>query len=124
MGCLGGETPIISSLGLATALKKRAPEFVEKLLQKGVKYVYRYGVEDVVKSNTGTSVIGAYGQHVIADDDKETARKKIEEQVRRHSDRFEWHEDGSLSVTHVVPSKILSSYLIDINGQKLTGGSY
>ncbi|KAI1759775.1 Clavaminate synthase-like protein [Hypoxylon sp. FL1150] len=98
----GGETPITSSVGLAAALKKRAPEFVDKLLQRGVKYVYRYGVEDV-NSNTGTGVIGAYGQHVKADDDPTTARKKIEEQVRRHSDRFEWHEDGSLSVTHVVP---------------------
>ncbi|KAI5862032.1 Clavaminate synthase-like protein [Durotheca rogersii] len=98
----GGETPVISSLGLAAALKQRAPEFVEKLLQKGVKYVYRYGLEDV-KSNTGTSVIGAYGQHVKPGDDKETTRRKIEEEVRRHSNRFQWHEDGSLSVTHIVP---------------------
>ncbi|KAI1775499.1 Clavaminate synthase-like protein [Hypoxylon cercidicola] len=98
---LRGETPIIPSMGLAAALKERVPEFVDKLLQGRVKYVYRYGVEDV-KSNTGTSVIGAYGQHVKADDDKETVRKKIEEQVRRHSDRFKWHEDGSLSVTHTV----------------------
>lgn len=102
----GGETPIISSIGLATALKKQTPEFVAKLLQKGVKYVYRYGLEDV-KSNTGTSVIGAYGQHVKPDDDKETTRKKIEKEVRRHSNCFTWHEDGSLSVTHVVPSKAL-----------------
>ncbi|OTA95315.1 hypothetical protein M434DRAFT_29002 [Hypoxylon sp. CO27-5] len=98
----GGETPIISSIGLATALKKQAPEFVAKLLQKGVKYVYRYGLKDV-KSNTGTSVIGAYGQHVKSDDDNETTRKKIEKEVRRHSNYFTWHEDGSLSVTHVVP---------------------
>ncbi|KAI1399827.1 Clavaminate synthase-like protein [Hypoxylon fuscum] len=98
----GGETPIISSLRLAAALKKQAPEFVQKLLKKGVKYIYRYGLEDV-KSNTGTSVIGAYGQHVKPGDDKGTIRKKIEQEVRRHSDRFEWHEDGSLSVTHIVP---------------------
>ncbi|KAI1382668.1 Clavaminate synthase-like protein [Hypoxylon trugodes] len=98
----GGETPITSSIGLATALKKKAPAFVEKLLQKGVKYVYRYGLEDV-KSNTGTSVIGAYGQHVQPDDGEETRRKKIEQEVKRHSDRFEWHDDGSLSVTHIVP---------------------
>jgi hypothetical protein len=66
--------------------------------------VYRYGVEDVI-STTGTSVLGAYGQHVKAGDDEETIRNKIEAEVRRHSDRFEWHEDGSLSVTHVVPSR-------------------
>lgn len=33
-----------------------------------------------------------------------TVREKVEEQVKRHSHNFEWHEDGSLSVTHVVPS--------------------
>ncbi|KAI0130325.1 hypothetical protein BJ170DRAFT_578513 [Xylariales sp. AK1849] len=98
----GGETPIISSLGLAAALKQQAPEFVQKLLEKGVKYLYRYGLEDVV-STTGASVISAYGQHVKPGDDKETMRKKIEEEVRRHSNRFEWHADGSLSVTHIVP---------------------
>jgi hypothetical protein len=89
---------------LAAALKKQAPDFIRKLLEKGVKYVYRYGVEDVV-STTGTSIIGAYGQHVNPGDDNETIRKKVEMEVRRHSDRFEWHEDGSMSVTHIVPSK-------------------
>ncbi|KAI2464998.1 hypothetical protein F4781DRAFT_435818 [Annulohypoxylon bovei var. microspora] len=97
-----GETPIISSLGFARELKEQAPEFIEKLVQKGVKYVYRYGLEDI-RSNTGTSVVGAYGQHIQPGDDKETIRRKIEKEVRRHSDRFEWHEDGSLSVTHIVP---------------------
>ncbi|KAI0418619.1 hypothetical protein F5X98DRAFT_386092 [Xylaria grammica] len=98
----GGETPIISSLGLAAALKKQAPDFIEKLLLKGVKYVYRYDVKEV-KSNTGTSVFDAYGQHIRPGDDRDTVRRKIEEEVKRHSNRFEWHEDGSLSVTHVVP---------------------
>ncbi|KAK6215883.1 asparagine-linked glycosylation protein [Pestalotiopsis sp. IQ-011] len=101
---LGGGTPIISSLGLAASLRKQAPEFVKKLLEKGVKYVYRYGVEDVA-SNTGTSVLGAYGQHVKPGDDAATSRSKIEQEVRRHSNRFEWHGDGSLSVTHIVPSQ-------------------
>lgn len=27
----------------------------------------------------------------------------METEVRRHSNRFEWHEDGGLSVTHIVP---------------------
>ncbi|KAF2017506.1 Clavaminate synthase-like protein [Aaosphaeria arxii CBS 175.79] len=98
----GGATPIISSIGLANALRERAPEFYQNLLQKGVKYVYRYGREQV-KSNTGASIFAAYGQHVEAGDDDETIRTKIEAEVRRHSNRFEWHDDGSLSVTHVVP---------------------
>ncbi|KAF2995023.1 hypothetical protein E8E14_003901 [Neopestalotiopsis sp. 37M] len=98
----GGETPIISSVGLAASLNKHAPDFVHRLLEKGVKYLYRYGVEDVA-SNTGTSVLGAYGQHVQPGDDAATVRSKIESEVRRHSNRFEWYEDGSLSVTHIVP---------------------
>lgn len=99
---IGGETPITSSIHLANSLQKHAPDFVDQLLHKGVKYVYRYGVEEV-KSNTGTSVIGAYGQEVLPNDDPETIRGKIEAEVRRHSNRFEWHDDGSLSVTHIVP---------------------
>lgn len=101
---VGGETPVISGLRLVKALKEQAPEFVEKLYRKGVKYVYRYGVSTIV-STTGASVLDAYGQHVNPGDDEETARQKIEAEVRRHSNQFEWHDDGSLSVTHVVPSK-------------------
>ncbi|KAK6070106.1 taurine catabolism dioxygenase [Seiridium cupressi] len=89
-------------LGLAAAMKQQAPEFAQNLLEKGVKYIYRYGLENVV-SNTGTSVLGAYGQHVSPGDDKETMRRRIEKEVRRHSNCFEWHQDGSLSVTHMVP---------------------
>ncbi|KAH6651562.1 hypothetical protein BKA67DRAFT_593443 [Truncatella angustata] len=98
----GGETPITSSLRLAATLNKQAPDFVQKLLAKGVKYLYLYGLENVV-SNTGQSVLAAYGQHVKPDDNEAIIRAKIEREVRRHSDTFEWHEDGSLSVTHVVP---------------------
>lgn len=99
----GGATPIISSLGLAYKLEKEAPDFFKQLLEKGVRYVYRYGREEV-KSNTGASVFAAYGQHVKEGDDEETIKNKIEKEVKRHSELFEWHEDGSLSVTHIVPS--------------------
>lgn len=74
-----------------------------KLRERGVKYVYRYGVETIT-STTGASFIDAYGQDVSPGDDKITVRRKVEEQVKRHSHDFEWHGDGSLSVTHVVPS--------------------
>ncbi|KAI7784386.1 hypothetical protein LA080_010169 [Diaporthe eres] len=98
----GGETPITSGLGLARALQEQAPEFVEKLRKLGVKYVYRYGV-GTINSTTGASFIDAYGQDVKPGDDAITVRRKVEGQVRRHSHDFEWHDDGSLSVTHVVP---------------------
>ncbi|KAJ9133366.1 Clavaminate synthase-like protein [Pleurostoma richardsiae] len=98
----GGETPINSSIALAAEVKRQAPEFYDKLLKKGIRYVYRYGAEDVI-STTGTSVFGAYGQHVLPTDDETTTRRKIEEEVRRHSNVFEWNDDGSLTVTHTVP---------------------
>ncbi|KAJ4364725.1 hypothetical protein N0V83_009322 [Neocucurbitaria cava] len=103
----GGATPIISSIGLAHKLEKEAPEFYRLLLQKGVRYLYRYGREQV-ESTTGASVFAAYGQHVQEGDDEATIKEKIETEVKRHSELFEWHQDGSLSVTHIVPSKELT----------------
>lgn len=98
----GGATPLISSLELAKTLEERAPAFVDKLKQKGVRYVYRYGREEVV-STVGATILAAYGKEVRKGDSEEIFREKVEAEVRRHSRRFEWHEDGSLSVTHVVP---------------------
>jgi hypothetical protein len=100
----GGATPIISSVGLAYRLEKEAPEFFAQLLQKGVRYLYRYGREEVM-STTGASIFAAYGQHVNEGDDEGTIKRKVEQEVRRHSELFQWHEDGDLSVTHIVPSK-------------------
>lgn len=102
----GGATPLISSVGLASRLKRDAPQSFGQLLEKGVKYVYRYGRKQV-ESTTGASIFAAYGQHVKDGDNEETIKRKVEDEVRRHSNDFEWHEDGSLSVTHVVPSMYL-----------------
>lgn len=98
----GGATPLISSIGLAHKLAAATPAFYRQLLEKGVRYVYRYG-RNQVTSTTGASIFAAYGQHVLDSDDETTLRAKIEAEVRRHSDIFHWHEDGSLSVTHIVP---------------------
>ena len=91
-----------SSIQLAAELKRQAPEFFDKALKKGIRYIYRYGKENVV-STTGTSVYGAYGRTILPTDDEATAKAKIEDEVRRHSNNFEWHDDGSLTVTHTVP---------------------
>lgn len=98
----GGATPITSSIYIAKRLSELAPAFLADLRRLGAKYTYRYTSKQLV-SNTGNSVRGAYGQHVSDDDEVETFRLKIEAEVKRHSEHFEWHEDGSLSVTHVVP---------------------
>lgn len=107
----GGATPIANSIGLAHRLERDAPGFFARLLEKGVKYVYRYGREQV-ESNTGASVFAAYGQHVEDGDSEEVIRAKIEKEVRRHSEVFEWHEDGGLSVEHVVPSPLPQPFLL------------
>ncbi|KAL3492441.1 hypothetical protein BJX62DRAFT_250638 [Aspergillus germanicus] len=99
----GGATPITSSIYIAHRLGQLKPRFLEDLRRFGAKYTYRYTAE-VLVSNTGNSIRGAYGEHVTEGDDEQTFRKKVEAEVRRHSERFEWHEDGSLSVTHVVPA--------------------
>lgn len=64
-----------------------------------------------MQSTTGTSIFGAYGQHILSMDDEKTIKEKIEREIRRHSNNFEWHEDGSLTVTHTVPSKSMYQFL-------------
>jgi hypothetical protein len=103
----GGATPITSSIYIAHRLEQVAPRFLVDLRRLGAKYTYRYTTETLV-SNTGNSIRGAYGEHVTDDDDEKTFKRKVEAEVRRHSERFEWHEDGSLSVTHVVPGEFSS----------------
>ncbi|KAH6644525.1 hypothetical protein C7974DRAFT_439894 [Boeremia exigua] len=98
----GGATPVISSIGLARKLKSLAPGFYQQLLEKGVRYIYRYGRQQVT-STTGASVFAAYGQYIAEGDSEATIRQKIETEVKRHSSLFQWHDDGSLSVTHIVP---------------------
>jgi alpha-ketoglutarate-dependent taurine dioxygenase len=100
----GGATPITSSIGLIKRLDEEAPEFLNKLSKHGVQYLYRYSRKEVV-STVGATVFAAYGQEIAPGDDEATIRTKVEREVRRHSNRFVWHDDGSLSVTHIVPSK-------------------
>ncbi|KAL4873982.1 hypothetical protein BDV12DRAFT_181873 [Aspergillus spectabilis] len=99
----GGATPITSSIYIAHELKKRVPVFLADLKRLGARYTYRFTTTQLV-SNTGNSIRGAYGEFVRDWDDEETVRRKVEREVRRHSEEFEWHADGSLSVTHVVPA--------------------
>ena len=77
----GGATPLISSIGLAHRLQKEAPAFFAQLLRKGVRYLYRYGREQVT-STTGASVFAAYGQDVQEGDNEATIRAKIEKEVQ------------------------------------------
>jgi hypothetical protein len=112
----GGEIPINSSIALAEYIQREVPEFYQALLEKGVRYIYRYSKETVQQSNVGNGVIGAYGQEVKPDDDIETVKMKVEKEVERHSYRWEWHEDGSISVTHIVPRKCILAFTYAVCG--------
>lgn len=98
----GGATSVISNISLVSRLEKQAPKIHQQLLTKGVRYVYRYDREQITLT-TGASVFAAYGQNVGAKDDESTIGAKIESELRRHSDNFQWHDYGILSVTHTMP---------------------
>ncbi|GAA5967726.1 hypothetical protein JCM3765_000011 [Sporobolomyces pararoseus] len=101
----GGETPINSGAEMFARLQKEVPQFVEDLAKKGISYVYQYQQEANPGSNLGNSIARAYpAANLLPTDDEETKRRKIEEQVKRHSDEWKWGEDGSLSVTHQLSS--------------------
>ncbi|GJN91803.1 hypothetical protein Rhopal_004826-T1 [Rhodotorula paludigena] len=100
---VGGETPINSGVEVAARLKAQAPRFFKALSEKGILYSYRYTVANVDTSNSGSSILTAYGQDVRPEDDAETVRAKVEQEIRKHSDRFTFHDDGSLTVWHRVP---------------------
>ncbi|KAL2018684.1 hypothetical protein VTK56DRAFT_519 [Thermocarpiscus australiensis] len=108
----GGETPINNSVILLDWLKKRHPEFIAELERKGVKYqlFHRNGPRDQT-SSAGTTVLQAYGQYVLDSDDTETARQKIEKEIRRlPTATWEWvnrsesNELGDLRVWQVLPA--------------------
>ncbi|KAK1755437.1 Clavaminate synthase-like protein [Echria macrotheca] len=80
----GGETPINNSIILYEHLREQHPEFIEEVEKRGIKYqlFHPNGPRDQTAS-AGTTVLQAYGQHVLDSDDVETARDKIEKEIRR-----------------------------------------
>ncbi|KAF8886271.1 hypothetical protein CPB85DRAFT_1566841 [Mucidula mucida] len=76
----GGETPLNSGVELLHRLSEEVPEFVAELKKRGVLYAYRYTKDTVKTSNSGASVIAAYGKFVVPDDSPEVMRQKVEEQ--------------------------------------------
>ncbi|KAK3902931.1 hypothetical protein C8A05DRAFT_43755 [Staphylotrichum tortipilum] len=108
----GGETPINNSVILLEHLKRKHPEFVEEVSKKGVKYQLTHpnGPRDQT-SSAGTTVLQAYGRTVLDSDDTETARAKIEAEIRRlPTATWEWLNQsetnplGDLRVWQVLPA--------------------
>ncbi|WQF84783.1 Putative TauD/TfdA-like domain, taurine dioxygenase TauD-like superfamily [Colletotrichum destructivum] len=81
---VGGETPINNSVVLYRRLRERHPDFIDEIEKKGVKYqlFYPNGPRDQT-SSAGTTLLQAYGRNVSDSDDTETARVKIETEVKR-----------------------------------------
>ncbi|KAG6361042.1 hypothetical protein INS49_009261 [Diaporthe citri] len=80
----GGETPINNSIILYRRLKERHPEFIEEVEKKGVKYQLFY--DNAPRDQTSSarnSVLQAHGGTFLDSDDTETARAKIEAEIRR-----------------------------------------
>ncbi len=117
---------------LLEQLKAKHPEFIEELKKKvrtrrlrslnkqtypltlcqGVKYQLTHpnGPRDQT-SSAGTTVLQAYGQHVLDSDDTETTRAKIETEIRRlPTATWEWRNQsetnqlGDLRVWQVLPA--------------------
>jgi alpha-ketoglutarate-dependent taurine dioxygenase len=101
----GGETPISSSLELFHRAQQEMPEFIEKLAHKGLLSKVTYKVD---RQYTGGSTLQqAFGKEVKPGDDETTRRTKIEAQIRRYGrgehTTWEWHDDGSLVLSHRLP---------------------
>ncbi|KAK5661146.1 hypothetical protein OQA88_11037 [Cercophora sp. LCS_1] len=108
----GGETPINNSIILYNHLKERHPEFIEEVEKRGIKYqlFHPNGPRDQT-SSAGTTVLQAYGAHVLDTDDTETAREKIEKEIRRlPTAAWRWENQsesnplGDLRVFQVLPA--------------------
>jgi len=100
---------------LYNQLKGKHPEFIEELERRGgVKYqlFHPNGPRDQT-SSAGTTVLQAYGQHVLDTDDTETARQKIEKEIRRlPTATWEWENQsetnplGDLRIWEVLPGTL------------------
>ncbi|KAK5065016.1 hypothetical protein LTR84_000851 [Exophiala bonariae] len=80
----GGETPVNNSITLYDKLKQQVPDFIKVVEEKGVRYqlFYRNRPRSDI-SSPGTSLLQSYGINVLDSDDTETARSKIEDEIRR-----------------------------------------
>ncbi|OAA71601.1 Taurine catabolism dioxygenase TauD/TfdA [Cordyceps fumosorosea ARSEF 2679] len=105
---VGGETPISSSLELFHRAQAEIPEFVRLLAEKGI--LCRVTYKATRQRAGGSTLRQAFGKDVVDGDDEETARGKIEAQIRRYGrgehTTWEWREfeDGrGLVLTHRLP---------------------
>ncbi|CBF84190.1 hypothetical protein AN2698.2 [Aspergillus nidulans FGSC A4] len=106
----GGETPISSSLELFHRARAEIPEFIDLLVEKGVKSSVTYTVERQYVG--GSTLRQAFGKEFVDEDDEQAKRRKVEAQIARYGrgkyTTFEWSDgaDGQgqvLTLTHHLP---------------------
>ena len=102
----GGETPISSSVELFERARQEIPDFIEELAAKGILSRVTYKVERQYQG--GSTLKQAFGKEILEGDDEATRRSKIEAQIARYGrgehTTWEWANDGSIVVTHRLPT--------------------
>ncbi|RVX73344.1 hypothetical protein B0A52_02986 [Exophiala mesophila] len=88
---------LVYSIKLYERLEEEIPEFLTALEEKGVRYQLFFPNrprEDV--SSPGTSIFQSYGKAVLDTDDTDTARSKIEAEIRRlPTATWQWENQSS-----------------------------
>ncbi|GAA5837873.1 hypothetical protein JCM3766R1_001502 [Sporobolomyces carnicolor] len=102
----GGETPLNSGAWVAQRLKEEAPEFVDQLLKKGVRYTIYHPPSKLSGDANGNGVLAAWGRLVLRDDDDATVKSKVEAEIQRISPTttWEWQPDGGLFTFQRTPA--------------------
>jgi len=97
----GGETPIVLSDQVCSALKAKFPELYDKFLKEGVKYIKTMSFED-----DNQSALGRGWKSCYQTDDKEVAEKEM----RKAGVTWKWEENGELTTTSQVRRSKHASY--------------
>ncbi|GAA6009161.1 hypothetical protein JCM10207_004289 [Rhodosporidiobolus poonsookiae] len=102
----GGETPINSGALLAQRLKEEAPDFVEELAKKGVRYTIYHPPSKLSNDANGNGVLAAWGSKILPEDDETTVKAKVEAEIQRISPTttWEWQPDGGLFTFQRTPA--------------------
>ncbi|BGP40970.1 hypothetical protein JCM10449v2_004935 [Rhodotorula kratochvilovae] len=102
----GGQTPVNSGAWLLQRLKEEAPEFVEELLAKGVRYTIYHPPSKLPQDANGNGVLAAWGSTVLPDDDEPTVKAKVEAEIQRISPEttWRWESDGGLFTFQRTPA--------------------
>ncbi|CAD6588842.1 MAG: hypothetical protein CYPHOPRED_004558, partial [Cyphobasidiales sp. Tagirdzhanova-0007] len=94
----GGQTPINSGEWLYERLHSEAPEFINELYRKGVRYTIYHPAAKLSNDANGNGVLAAWGSQVLPSDAADTVKGKVEAEIRKTSPNstWEWQPDGGL----------------------------